>query len=158
MYITMKPDNDECDAVHPLTLEALATALVPEVPPRELRERILWRVSRPHTLLTPSMADDKGWVHVIPGVAVRTLRYDAPNHIVTFLLRADAGASLPAHRHTSDEECVVLEGECTIGDKTLRVGDYQFARSGTVHPAATTASGVLVCMRGSTEDYPFVCP
>jgi anti-sigma factor ChrR (cupin superfamily) len=95
------------------------------------------------------------WQPVMPGIEVKTLFHDAAACTVSFLLRAQPNASLPAHRHTASEECVVLEGEFTLGDATLRAGDYLFAASGTDHPAATTRTGVLVYLRGSVADYPF---
>lgn len=149
----MKGNNDTfLDPLDPVTITEIATALTPETPPPELRAKVLERV---RTESVVRRAAEGVWQCVAPGIEVKTLFYDVTAHAVSFLLRAQPNASLPAHRHTGNEECVVLEGECTLGDVTLRAGDYLFAESGTEHPAATTRVGVLVYLRGSVADYPF---
>jgi quercetin dioxygenase-like cupin family protein len=67
------------------------------------------------------------------------------------LVRALPGASLPRHRHSQEEEFIVLEGECYIGTHHLRAGDAHFAAAGSWHDDVTTRTGVLVLIRG---EYP----
>jgi len=62
---------------------------------------------------------------------------------------------MPAHVHHAMEECLVLEGEFTLGERTLYPGDFELGHTGEQHPAATTRTGVLVYLRGAVEDYPF---
>lgn len=62
--------------------------------------------------------------------------------------------SLPEHWHRGYEECVVLEGEFTMGDITLRAGDYHAAAAGTLHPPTSTRIGVTVYLRAAIADYP----
>lgn len=90
------------------------------------------------------------------GLDVKRLFYDAHAKTVTFLLRAQAGVTMPGHSHGVHEECLVLEGEFTLGDLTLRAGDYHVALAGADHPVASTRTGVLVYLRASAEDYPYV--
>lgn len=153
----MNDKDVSADSLVPLTIAALAAALAPETPPPELRAKVLERVLAAPTSVIQCAADGT-WKPVMPGIEVKTLLYDAAAGAVSFFLRAQPNASFPAHRHTAGEECVVLSGEFTVGDVTLRAGDYLYAASGTDHPAATTRTGVLVYLRGSVADYPFAAP
>ena len=89
---------------------------------------------------------------------MKTLYYDEAQGMVSFLLRAQPGACMPAHRHHAVEECLVLQGEFRLGEKLLRAGDFELGRPGEEHPEATTHTGVLVYLRGAAEDYPFARP
>jgi anti-sigma factor ChrR (cupin superfamily) len=141
--MTPSKDNDRL-AVELET--ALALALVPVTPPERLRARVLARVQT------------VAWKQVGPDMQVRTLYYDEAARMVSFLLRVQPGASMPAHVHHAIEECLVLEGEFDLGERTLRVGDFEFGQVGQEHPIATTRLGVLVYIRGAVEDYPFAIP
>ena len=59
--------------------------------------------------------------------------------------------SFPRHRHSKDEEFIVLGGECKIGTQRLVAGDAHFASAGSWHEDITTETGVLVLLRG---EYP----
>ena len=62
------------------------------------------------------------------------------------------GASLPAHDHPADEECLVLEGEVMLGDILGRAGDYHLAPKGLPHGTITSKTGALLFIRaGITE-------
>src|SRR5688572_6986838 len=135
----MTPPKDE-DRLSIELEAALALSLTPVTPPEGLRARVLSKVA----------ADT--WKQVGPDMQVRTLYYDEAARMVSFLLRAQPGASMPAHVHHAMEECLVLEGEFALGDRTLRAGDFELGRVGQEHPAASTRTGVLVYLRGAAED------
>lgn len=144
------------DTLDPAVLAALLDALATETPPPELRTGLLARARaltavQAHTV----RAAEGGWRTVLPGIEVKTLLYDTGGGMVSFLLRAQPGAKLPAHGHRAYEECLVLEGEFTMGDHVLRAGDFQAGHPGEQHPVATTRTGALVYLRGSADDYPF---
>jgi anti-sigma factor ChrR (cupin superfamily) len=136
----------------------LLEATTPVAPPAPLRARVLGCVHAAATTGVMSRAAAGAWKSVLPGVEVKTLFHDESQRCVSFLLRAQPGASLPAHRHRAYEECLVLQGEFTMGERTLRAGDFELGRPGEDHPVATTQTGVLVYLRGAAEDYPFACP
>ena len=69
----------------------------------------------------------------------------------TVLLRAHRGAVLPRHRHSREEEFIVLEGECRIGDLRLEAGDAHFSPAGSWHDDITTDTGVLVLRRARPD-------
>jgi anti-sigma factor ChrR (cupin superfamily) len=139
-------------------LAELLAGVAPETPPAGLRAKVLERVAAAMPATVTLRAADNDWKPVAPGLEVRTLFYDPQAHMVSFLLRAQPGASLPSHGHRVHEECLVLEGEFSIGDLVLRAGDFHAAAPGVEHSVASTRSGVLVYLRGSGDDYPFACP
>ncbi len=141
------------------TQRALLEATAGVTPPEGLRARVLEHVRRNATTTDFVLRASEGsWRSVLPGIEVKTLFYDATASTVSFLLRAEPGATLPEHTHRAYEECLVLQGEFTMGELTLRAGDFELGRPGQEHPPAVSRSGVLVYLRGAAEDYPFACP
>ena len=152
-------DDPMLEPIDPAVLERLLEAVAPETPPANLRAQVLTRVRATATMATHTLrAGDGAWKSVLSGVEVKTLCYDTHARMVSFLLRAQPGASLPAHGHRAFEECLILEGEFTLGDVTLRAGDFVTGHPGEEHPVATTRTGVLVYLRGAADDYPYACP
>ncbi len=160
MSLHRPPHENVNEAVLDASLEqALLEAVAPVTPPADLRAQVLGRVhATAATTGILSRAAAGAWKSVQPGIDVRTLFYDETQRTVSFLLRAEPGATLPAHVHHAYEECLVLQGEFTLGEVTLRAGDFELGRPGEEHPAAITHTGVLVYLRGAGEDYPFACP
>ena len=148
-----KPNDEEVEAI---CFEQGARAVAPADVPTETRQR-LWAkirgavaVSEPARTATARSAADE-WIALRPLVGFRLLRVDAAARSQTVLIRAEPGGRIPHHRHTQDEEFIVLEGECHIGDHHLRAGDAHFAAAGSWHDDITTQMGALVLVRG---EYP----
>ena len=76
----------------------------------------------------------------------------APNQ--TVLLRLQPNAVLHGHPHTLEEECLVLEGEISIGDHVIRQGDMHIAEPGCEHPDLTTTAGALLMVRSEIHAAP----
>jgi quercetin dioxygenase-like cupin family protein len=140
--------------------EAVFTALCGGLRPAQLfdeqRARMLARLQArtaeplPEGITTLRRADGE-WLSINPLVQIKVLRVDVEAGNQTLLIRAARGAVLPRHRHSRDEEFIVLEGECRIGALVLQAGDAHFAAAGSWHDDTTTDSGVLVLVRG---EYP----
>lgn len=78
------------------------------------------------------------------GIYVKALRFDhATNRAPTFLLKFDAGASYPNHRHPAGEEVYVLEGEVRFGADRLKAGDYLYTPPGAMHPVYSKTGCVM---------------
>ncbi len=151
-----KPADQVMD---PAVLDRLLEAVASETPPQNLRAKVIERVRVAQAMTAHALRATEGaWKPVIPGIEVKTLFYDARASTVSFLLRAQPGASLPAHGHRIYEECLVLEGEFTMGGLTWCAGDFLTGHPGEQHPLATTRAGVLVYLRGAADDYPYACP
>lgn len=79
------------------------------------------------------------------GIWVKALRFDeATRRAPTFLLRFDAGAAYPEHRHPAGEEAFVLEGEVRFGARNLRAGDYLYTPPGGTHSVYSETGCVLL--------------
>ena len=136
--------------------EELSRAMRPAELDGPTRARLWHKVSRLVAEGAPAgtatfRADHEDWFDVNPLVKCRRLRVDPVAGSQTVLIRALPGARIPRHRHSQDEEFIVLEGECQIGTHCLRAGDSNFAMAGSWHDDITTRTGVLVLVRG---EYP----
>jgi quercetin dioxygenase-like cupin family protein len=149
--------NDEIgnvpEGVDSRCFEHIAGSVAPSAMSAETRERV-WmrireRVAPPEPEGTRTVrADGAEWIAISPLIKFRRLRVDAEAGSQTVLIRAEPGGCMPGHRHTKDEEFIVLEGECYIGSHHLRAGDAHFASAGSWHDDLTTKTGVLVLVRG----------
>jgi quercetin dioxygenase-like cupin family protein len=115
-----------------------------------MRNRLRANTGLPAGMTTQRSAEGE-WLSLNPLVEIKVLRVDADAGNQTVLLRAARGAVLPRHRHSREEEFIVLEGSCRIGALLLEAGDAHFAAAGSWHEDITTDTGVLVLVRG---EYP----
>lgn len=88
----------------------------------------------------------------VEGVRMRSLFVDPANDRMTMLVRMEAGASYPSHRHAGAEECYVLEGDLHGPGFEMKAGDYQRRAAGTVHGAQFTRGGCLLFIVSSLHD------
>jgi anti-sigma factor ChrR (cupin superfamily) len=85
------------------------------------------------------------WTEMSPGVTYTVLFEDSVARRRSLLVRALPGSTYDSHFHDEGhEECLVLEGDLSMGDLKLLPGDYHLAAKGSTHPAATTMSGCLL--------------
>jgi len=96
---------------------------------------------------TTIRGDEGEWVEVHDGVYKKSLYIDHRTDTESYLLRLDAGAALPAHSHSQAEECLVLEGELTVGLAVFSAGDYQVIPASIPHLPTTTETGALMFIR-----------
>lgn len=154
--MTRREQNDP--VLDPAAVEALATAVAPaelSAADREtMHTRIMARVqaeSRVQAEPPPSTftirATDMQWVTVGPGVEVKVLRADRERNDQTVMIRMQPGSVVVGHRHTQEEECLILEGEVFIGDYRLSQGDMHVARPGAVHAPIRAPHGALLIIR-----------
>ena len=98
-------------------------------------------------------ADQGDWQETgVDGVRMRSLFVDEANDRMTLLVRMDAGAAYPSHRHGGIEECFVLEGDLCGPGFEMKAGDYQRLSSGTVHGTQFTREGCLLFIVSSMHD------
>lgn len=147
-YLT-DPDFPEQSRV---LVERLAEAMRSAAPPNitaAARSRLLERVraaeAAQRTLVMKPLAQGE-WRALVPGVRVKPL--SRPQR--AFLLDIAPGASLPAHRHFEDEECVVLCGEVRIRELRVHTGDYHLAPANSRHAPVSSPDGALIYLRGTS--------
>jgi len=128
-------------------------------PTRELRSRrgaTVYMRAAPRPVGEPDRAAAvtargaaKPWDDFAPGIRRRMLWSDGAE--AAYLVRADAGAEVPAHGHRVDEECLMIDGDLYLGDILLRGGDYQLAPVGSRHGAHLAGSALTLLVRGDVE-------
>jgi anti-sigma factor ChrR (cupin superfamily) len=79
-----------------------------------------------------------------PGVTIRLLNIDRERDQFSCLLRFAAGAVLHSHPHDGPEECIVLEGDLTVGQVRMKAGDYQRVEPGVDHIEQRSEGGALL--------------
>ena len=119
-------------------------------PPRDLWARIdreLDREAYPsfHTV----RLDDGEWMLVQPGLERKLLYRDPAEGTESYLFRMAPGALIEGHHHARAEECLVLEGDLTVGDLRLNAGDYHVATRGSIHPVLRSQGGAVMFVRGA---------
>jgi anti-sigma factor ChrR (cupin superfamily) len=92
-------------------------------------------------------AGEGEWLRLLPGVTIKTLHVDREHGTQTSLWRLEAGARIPPHPHTKDEECLVLEGSITHDGVRYRQGDFLFTRPGLRHKDFIAPEGALLMIR-----------
>ncbi|HEX3497007.1 MAG TPA: cupin domain-containing protein [Methylocella sp.] len=127
---------------------AIDLACKRQVPPAGLFDAIVAAIDAGETELPGTQtrrAGSDGWAEMAPGVSFTVLFEDPVARRRSLLVRALPGSNYGAHSHDlGHEECLVLEGDLSMGDLKLLPGDYHLAVKGSAHPAATTESGVLL--------------
>ena len=96
--------------------------------------------------------DNEGeWIEVMPGAQFKVLHDDGNglDGVLSYLIKLDAGIKLAGHSHPFDEECLMLEGDLTLGDLTLNKGDFHFATAGVRHDSVSTQNGCTAFIRGA---------
>lgn len=140
----------------PALTEALLLAVAPVLPHASrasaLRAKVLAQAGQHDAArLQTIRADEGAWHSIAPLVDMKLLYDDGVSRSI--LIRLQAGARLPPHDHAADEECIVLEGEGSIGDVFLRAGDYHLAPKGIRHGETYTATGALLFIRTAAPAY-----
>jgi quercetin dioxygenase-like cupin family protein len=136
----------------PAVVQRMAAAIAPAELPQADRDAMHRRIMRriedeaPPGTFTRRSADMK-WVSAGPGVEVKILRMDRGRNDQTVLIRMQPGAVVVGHRHSQEEECLVLEGEIFIGNHRLGEGDMHVAQAGAVHAPIHAPRGALLMIR-----------
>jgi anti-sigma factor ChrR (cupin superfamily) len=86
------------------------------------------------------------------GVSYRSLFIDRETKMHTLILRLDAGAVYPRHRHTRPEQCLVLSGDVENESVTLKAGDFEWMAGETIHNSLTTRGGCELLIIASLHD------
>ena len=136
----------------PEVTEALANALRPaELAAAErdrMRARILNRAKAtpPDGTLTVR-AREGHWQDYAPGVQIKILHQEAKLSSMTFLVRMAPDSVVPLHDHAQEEHCLVLDGEASMGEHILNVGDWHVALPGSTHHNFSSRTGCLLLIR-----------
>jgi quercetin dioxygenase-like cupin family protein len=103
----------------------------------------------PSTPAVVLAAANDGWLPFSPGVHVKPLHGSEAS--MSMLARFEAGASVAAHGHGLDEDCIMLRGDLYLGDTLLREGEYQLAPVGTGHRGLASDHGSVLFFHGAID-------
>jgi anti-sigma factor ChrR (cupin superfamily) len=95
---------------------------------------------------------DIAWATAMPGVQQKPIWHDKETKRRAVLVRFEAGAKLPLHRHVGDELIFVIEGSNADESGEVMTGDMNYRPNGCVH-TVTTKNGatVLALVTGGVE-------
>ena len=135
--------------------EAVRTAPFDPMAERFMKSRLMARVrDLEHGGVTSTVRPDQGeWEKFSPRIKLKVLRRDANGGSMSYLLKLEPGAFLVPHKHAIDEECVVLEGEVTIGTELVGPGSYHLAPRGMVHQPIRSEHGAILFIRGKEPSW-----
>lgn len=114
---------------------------------------------RPHVELIHE--DDYVWhpaelPHTEGRARQRNLSLDEEDGSGSFRVDFDTDLTRPQGYHVADTEWYVLDGEITVGDRTLGKGGYFHAPKGLVMPAVTAKAGTRILLYREYGDWGFV--
>ncbi len=138
--------------------------MTPRLFERRLRRRTLWGEASEGGRNPPSEAMGEPptsqyvdvnavpWQERYPGVHWKVLWKDPGGKARALLMRYEAGAMIPRHRHLGDEQIFVLEGSVSDDTGTCTAGNYARRPPGCVHAVVSkTGALVLAITTGPTE-------
>ena len=76
-------------------------------------------------------------------VSIKVLYEDPDRGEMTCLLRLEADAHIPFHKHTEIEQTLVLEGSVEDHDGMAAAGDYIWRKPGSLHDNRSPGGAVL---------------
>lgn len=143
-------DND--DGLSPtltgLLVQSISGPVLTPARKEAVWSRIVQRLPAAPPVGTITVRSSEGeWIPCLPGVEVKILHIDEQQNTQTALWRMQPGSVLPAHDHSLDEECLVLEGEIRSGDFVVRQGDFHLGLAGEAHSDIYSEAGALLLIR-----------
>jgi len=95
---------------------------------------------------------DLPWSDAMPGVRQKPIWHDKETKRRAVLVRFEAGAKLPLHRHVGDELIFVIEGSNADESGEVMTGDMNFRPHGCEHTVTTRhGATVLALVTGGVE-------
>jgi ChrR Cupin-like domain len=131
--------------------------------PVGLKARLFEKINSEHPTETPIVtpqieltesyqikADEVNWLphpDRVEGIAIAPLFVDRDRRKFSGLVRCDVGAIYPAHRHITDEEILILEGDLIVDGKSFGVGGYIYSVANSLHAPISNINGCLFFIR-----------
>ena len=135
--------------------EAQQAARIPLEAASRMRNNVLQRIKQEQAGGQPGfstlLAKEGEWIEVFPGAQYKVLHDDGngTDGLLSYLIKLEPGVEMDGHNHPFDEECLMLEGDLTLGDITLNKGDFHYAAAGVTHGHLSTQNGCMAFIRGA---------
>ena len=95
---------------------------------------------------------DVAWADAMPGVRQKPIWHDKETKRRAVLVRFEAGAKLPKHRHVGDELIFVIEGSNADESGEVMTGDMNYRPNGCTHSLSTrNGATVFALVTGGVE-------
>ena len=95
----------------------------------------------------PSEGSPKAWPTLAPGVTGMVLHYDHLVGSMVYIARLEPGARCPTTDQGSPEDCLLVSGDFSLGEVTLRAGDNHHAPRSVIHSGGCTETGAVMLIR-----------
>lgn len=127
-------------------------------PPSTLRDRVLNKAlaGAEHGMIVVRANEGTWRPSGHEGVSFKVLLKDPTSGNWTMLLRMEPGSSYPSHRHSTFEQCLIVEGEVCFDGISLQAGDFEAAPPGTRHAVLSSPKGCLLMLVASPHDELFL--
>src|SRR5206468_9489014 len=99
-----------------------------------------------------SRPNERPWRRFSPGIESKVLFNDKERKYTTLLVRMEAGAQYPSHRHRDVEELFVLSGDLRVAGQVMQAGDYCRADPDSIHEVTSSESGCVFLLMASQKD------
>ena len=113
-----------------------------------LKQKVMSRIKSPATsegiIVHAAQVD---WIELNEFLSIKVLTRDVHNKVQTSYWRLQPGAVIPWHSHQNQEDCLVLEGDLSVGEQCLMAGDFNQMDKGTSHGPITTVGGALLYLK-----------
>ena len=96
---------------------------------------------------SPPGESPKAWSALAPGVSGTALHYDHLVGSMVYIARLEPGARCPTATEGSPEDCLLVSGDFTLEDVTLRAGDDHHAPRSVIHSGGSTEAGAVMLIR-----------
>jgi anti-sigma factor ChrR (cupin superfamily) len=97
-----------------------------------------------------SSQEPSAWLAFSPGVHIKPLKGNDAS--ISILAKFEPGASVAAHSHGLDEDCIMLQGDLYLGDVLLRKHEYQLAPQGSRHGILASDFGAVLYFHGALDN------
>jgi len=122
-------------------------------PPAHLLKNIEDRIDRQYASgggQSVTIRNNEGrWIEIAPGARRKHLYFDQQSGAEAFLIELDGGASLPEHNHDGTEDCLVIEGDFSIGELRLSAGDFHAAFAASRHAPCRSENGCRLFIKAA---------
>lgn len=92
-------------------------------------------------------AGNKPWVEIAPGITGQALHYDHQVGSMVYLVRLAPDADCPQAQTGSPEECLVVSGDLSLAEVTLKSGDSHHAPNSVIHGGGHSETGAVLFIR-----------